>query len=517
MAGKCGVVLQGFDKEKREEALRVLQRFLELGPGQANDILDSSPIVLFEGLKKSVCDALIEKMAALVKAGVELESVSKVPAHLPRIDWPEPLAIVVETEKEVESSKETPSPVEEKITEEAKKQEEKQKEAGLKKETKVEGKVVVPKYEFTIDERNIFTCPACGAMFHLRAMSREEAQEARAQEEIKRLLDEKEEFTPLPEEEHDEKEGSTIEGIASDEESLIVEEPLPSNEKEPLAVPLPSSDLVRPLKINNEFLDIETFEKKLEETSTEPSAPPEEKETVKEEVKEEMMEEEVEGEAILEDEEGKIEEDSEKVVSGVTAAEKKEEKEDLISELNKLPEESPLPVLEGEKEEEEKAVEELPPDELLKYLEEQRKQKEREKLAAARATKRPVPLTQEEEPSKSPAVKPTRLAQSLQKPPFLQKKIAGEQEPTTEEVTEEENYGVVVSRLETTERRRKAAQIMEEELNIPLEEGMRICSGGIIINVAKGLSREKASSLYERFKEAGITARITEHKRRRRR
>jgi hypothetical protein len=511
MAGKCGVILQGFDKERVDEARRVLQRLLELGPGQANDILESSPIVLFDGLKKAICDVIVEKLSELAKAGVEIESVSRVPVHLPRIDWPEPLPIVLEAEKEVESAKgekavtaesEKKPPVEEK-SEEAKKGLE------LKKETKVEGRVVVPKYEFVVDERNIFTCPACGAMFLLKSVSREEAQEARAQEEIKRLLEVKDETVEeVAEAGVDEEEGSTIEGIVSDEDALIVEEP--SNEEEPLAVPFSSKDVEPRVKISNEFLDIAEFEKGFKEKTTE--------ETAKEEEKEEYAEAEETEEATAEEEEKEVESVSSEGTGYGEA---------LINELEKLPEEKSPAVLEGvakqeeevkEEAEEEKKTEEveesgseeLPPDELLRYVEEQKKKKEREKLLAARAARRVAPIPQDEKQEKASQTTTPEAAPVAK---------GTEEEPATEPIGGEEkgNYGVVVSRVETTEKRRKAAQIMEDELGIPIEQGMRICSGGIIINVAKGLSKDKAAALYQRFKSAGIMARITEHKKHRRR
>ena len=481
MAGRCGVILKGFDKGKREEVSAALQRLLELGPGQASDILDSVPIVLFEKLTKAVSEVVFEKMSELKEAGAEIEQTSKVPSHLPRIDWPEPLPIVLEAEEEVETAK-------------SKKAEPKEK----KEEAKEKEGDVVPKYEFVVDERNIFTCPACGAMFLLNAMSKEEAQEARAQNEIKKLLEMKDELTPAPAAaEVDEGESSTIEGLPVDEDLPIVEEGTVDEEMKAFAAPLPDDENIPRIKATDEFIGMEEFERglaeeapveeagEMEEVTTGTATAPADALPVADDSSAE------EGE--VSEGEGATGEEPVPLLSGSDYGEA------LMEELETLPEEKPPVVLEGVREEPEveEAREEVPPEELLRYIDERKKQKE-----AAGVKGRVVA----QPPGRAPrAVRPTRLSRAKRK------------EAKAEEETEKGgNYGVVVSRLTTTEKKRKAAEIMEEELDIPLEEGMRICSGGLIINVARGLELEKAKALYLRFREIGIMARITEHKRRRR-
>lgn len=497
MPGRCGVILKGFDEEKREEVSRILQSMLELGPGQTDDILDSVPIVLFEKLTKAVSEVVVRKMATLSEAGVEIERVSNIPSHLPRIDWPDPPAIVVEAEEEVEEAK-----TGEKVS--RKEEVAKDKERVTKKERKErkeeKEREVVPKYEFVVDERNIFTCPACGAMFLLKAISKEEAEEAKAQDEIKRLLEMKDEVGAIAETgAGEENEGSTVEGLPLDEDLPIVEEMAVNEVAEPLAAPMPETSGIPPIKVTDEFMGIREFERGFDEGE------------LVEDVEGEETEEKTDTSSRMEDvaeepflgAEEKGGEEVEEVVEETPAPlplEGDDYGEALMEELEKLPEEKPPAVLGGVSEETggETGVEELSAEEMLKYIERRRREKE---------VKKQTVVSSEEEGEAEDAVRPvspTRLIQPKRKEEEVPSDSGG-------------SYGVVISRLTTTEKKRRAAEVMEEELGIPIEEGMRICSGGLIVNVAKGLDEEKARTLYQRFREVGVMARITERRRRRRR
>ena len=448
MAGMYGVILKGFVEGKRKEVSAALQRLLELGPGQANDIIDSVPIVIFEKLTKAVSEVVVEKMSELKEAGAEIEQTSRVPSNLPRIDWPEPLPIVLEAEEEVAKSKKASS---------AERTEPEERKEGVKEKA---GEVV-PKYEFVVDERNIFTCPACGAMFLLKSMSKEEAREAKAQNGIKKLLETKDELTSAPAAAGvDESGSSTVERLPLNGDLSMVEEKRVSEGVEASAALLPDDESIPRIKATDEFIGMEEFERGLAE-----EAPIREATEATEKEPAALLSENDYGEALME-------------------------------ELETLPEEEPPAVLEGVREEPKVGEEVIPPEELLKYIEERKKQKE---------------TVGDKKREKAQPLRAPRLARATRSSRTKRKRME-----TEEDAQEAGIYGVVVSRLTTTEKRRKAAEIMEEELDIPLEEGMRICSGGLIINVARGLDLEKAKALYLRFREIGIMARITEHKRRRR-
>ena len=569
---RYNLVLKGHDEENLTRLKEEMASLFGVGAGEVEDILNSAPIVLFGELDEEESQELMNRLESVSRLGARLETIDEEAEHLPKIQWPEPPRIlkeIVERESEKrESEKEEPAkktagPEKEKgkgkKEKEGKEPEEEEGKAGENKdeerrkpekekpparkkrrrkagkeelEAAVKEEVGVDKYEFVIDEKLVFHCPACGAMFHLRQLSAEDAQEARAQEEIRRLLEMKESkawpaapgggegeaVAVSPAEE-------SAEALELPEEELdVLKEELPIV-KEPLAVPFPSSD--QDVGIREEALDLnlEDFERGLREAEEEEEESSDLPEDQGEPEPEPLMEElpslgtgdAEEAEATEDVEEEAVEAAEEEPTAAPAPEEAETPGAVLLESLKELPEEE-HPALLGAEEtpeespaaepevaeappEEKPTYEEVPPEELLRIMEARKKRKAMEKLRAAKKKR-----GGEKAPSARP-VRPTRIHASV-KPPAPENREAARKEAGG-------GYGIVISRIHSApEKRRRAVAIMVEELSIDEKDARTRCEGQMIVNVARNVSRERAAALYKRFREAGITARIVEPRRR---
>jgi ribosomal protein L7/L12 len=92
--------------------------------------------------------------------------------------------------------------------------------------------------------------------------------------------------------------------------------------------------------------------------------------------------------------------------------------------------------------------------------------------------------------------------------------------PAPETVPQEEQpqgfYGVVISQLATREKKDRAARIIVELTSISYDEARSLCDR-MIVNVLREVSQEEAQNACQRFRDAGIAAKVTTQKRKKRR
>ncbi|RKY16673.1 MAG: hypothetical protein DRP63_04985 [Planctomycetota bacterium] len=486
MARPYKVLLQGYEEEARSRLRESLGELLGVEAGHADDILASVPIVLFDNLSKKEAEKVVEKMKKATENGAEIVSTRERLTDVARIEWPELPQVVKEVlSAEEEEKKET---AEKKAEQKPKKKRKRKKaakedlDAASKKE-----KVVVSKYDFTVDQievenKWVFCCPRCGALFQLVALGEEERQEALAQREIEKMLEKRE---------------ATLSRGAADTENADSETPeqldeSPAAEEEPLAVPLAEEPEVK----NGLSVTMDEFERYAEEVhaqrtedeqppAVEPTTPPEELPVV------EKVTNGAETAPLPEESEGEPEGKEEGIV---------EEEASVIERLQMLPQQEQPAVL---RQPEAPPVEEVPPEEVLKLLnarkkratalERQHAEKLRKALAAkrrARAVAPPTTVPHKKTPTTPKSSEPKKgVGDGTGKCAVVLPTIRIQSDP---------------------DKLNAAAEILAQLTGVEVDNARDALRSKPIIPIVRGVSKEKAKEIQQFFTSMGITVRIVE-------
>lgn len=420
------LLLQSVKPENIADIRDEIRKLLDIGEGQANDIMSSVPIILLDEIPDKRSANQIKKkfnIAEELGAGIVL---SKEPLEdMPRLKWPETpeIARVGEEKKEIS-----------------------------------EDALTLAKYNFVVDRRNVFRCPGCDKLFLIRELSEEEAAEAEAQYEIADRLMKKRPSAPGAR-------GRRIEEIE------------PIQELEPHGGLLSTA--------GDEIIDLATFEEGLssiEEALPEtlPSRP-----------------------------------------EAAPAAAKSAR--GVFQELESLPSEGPDSAEEAaaapagqraETAQKESELEELAPEEALKFFGERHKDEadaheDSRKVVAPRrgAARRRMQRLRDKQDEKE------------KRGPAGRRKHGKEEEPQEEPQAEVDHtegfHGVVLSRIGSGEKKRNAARLIVELTSVHPQEARDMCEG-VFVNVIRSISEEEANEIAAKFREMGVAAKVTLQKRKRR-
>jgi len=562
MARPYKVLLRGYEEKARTRLKEDLGELLGVGAGHADDILASAPIVLFDNLSKKEAEKVVEKMKKAIEGGAEIVSTRESLTDVARVEWPELPQVVKDvlvTEDEEKKEAEEEKKAEEKPKKKKKRRRKATKEDLEAAEEAEKEEVVVSKYDFTVDQievenKWVFCCPRCGAMFQLLPLTEEERQEALAQKEIEKILERREAaISPVVDGTED------AGGETKEEEMLEPLDELPIVEEEPLAVPLAEEPEVKDdFSVTMDELERhaeEAYSKRTEQEQlpmVEPATPPEElpvpkeeteeaeeapsseeEEATKEVVSEKAEEEPAEEMELKPEEQASIADgETERIAAEQVAAVREQETEyeregepleppasteveesveegimeketGIVERLENLPQEEQQPVL---KQPEAPPVEEVPPEEVLKLLKTRKKratsreQERIEKLRKALATKRAA------RPAKPTTMVPPR------KPSMTPKK----------EGAAGKTGGCVVVlptvRIRAdTQKLNTAAEIVAQVTGKGVDDVRATLRDRPIVTVARGITKEEAEEIRQKFRSAGITVRITEPRTRPRR
>jgi ribosomal protein L7/L12 len=447
--GQHKLLLQSVDPQNVSGVREVLQKLLGVGQSQANDIIDSVPIILLDEIADAQkAERIRDRFEEAVRLGAVIETSSETLEHTPRLRWPEEPEIArdgVETE------------------------------GGAKEgEARNDEVLTLVKYNFVVDRRNVFRCPGCGKLFMIRELASEEAAEARAQAEIAERLEEE---AAAPAQMPQAAPVAQAPRQVSGEQKIEEIEPIQERQKAEAAA---SPDV--------EIMDLATFEEGL--SSIEYEGP------------------EVPELALPPD---------------VHAA--PEPAKDFFRELESLPVEGGVPAAHEEEPASDEAVqkeselEELHPEEAMKFFEERRGKTGEEEPEES----------EEQEDGRKKIVAPRRGAgrrrmQRLRDKQDDRRKSSGrmkavrEEEPEEEEAPAEEVphtegfYGVVLSKIGSREKKQKAAKMIVELTGVHPEEARDMVEG-MFVNVIRGISEEEANGISAKFKELGISSKVTLQKR----
>ncbi len=447
------LLLQSVDPENIAGVRDELKKLLAIGQGQAEDIVNSAPIILLDGIADlDTTNRIKDRFKAVTELGAQLLATDESRDDIPRLRWPELPEIARFGEE--------------------------------KKETKGEV-MMLAKYEFVVDKHNVFRCPNCNKLFRMRELSEAEAREAWAQSEIAAVL-QKQKIGAAPpetpevaqpplrvaEEEPVELKIGDIERVLADAEQRI-EEVEPIGEAQRRGGPIRDTE--------GEILDLATFEEGLSATDYESPEVPEL--------------------ALPPDTEN---------------SESSHARKDFFEQLETLPVEGEGDEAEAQQPEEvqaaekESELEELAPEEAVRFFEGRTKKEEKPKASRKKVVA----------PRRGGRRRSGREArdESDRRKPVSRKKRRREEEPEEEEEFADEVehaegfHGVVLSKISSTAKKTKAAKIIAEVVGVNREEARRMCDGPII-NVLQGVSEEEAKEAAARFKKIGITARVTYNKR----
>ena len=97
----------------------------------------------------------------------------------------------------------------------------------------------------------------------------------------------------------------------------------------------------------------------------------------------------------------------------------------------------------------------------------------------------------------------------------VKKEPREEKEPESEVEHSEGFYGVVLSRIGSRDRKNKAAKIVADVAGVHPGEARDMCEG-TFVNVVRGVSEEEAGDIAAKFKEIGVTAKVTQQKKKKR-
>lgn len=394
-----------------------IRKLLDIGEGQATDIMSSVPIILLDTLPdRKSANRIKKKFKIAEDLGAKIVISKDSLEDMPRLKWPE-------------------------MPEIARVGEEKKAEEG--------DALTLAKYNFVVDRRNVFRCPHCDKLFLIKKLTEEEAMEARAQYEIADRLAQK---GPEP-------------------ARASIEEVEPIRELQPQGALLSAAD--------DEIIDLATFE---------------------------------EGLSSLEDEGPQRQ-----APAGPQVAAAAKSPQGIFRELEGLPSEGPGGDEEAQEPpspeavEKESELEELAPEEAMKFFDERRKEDESaqpHKVVAPRrggARRRMHRLREkQEEKTRRPGPDPRKRMEE-----------APREAPPAEVQHEEGFYGVVLSRIPSSEKKKSAAKLIVEIAGVHPQEARDMCEG-MFINAIRGISEEEANETAAKFREMGITAKVTLQKRKKR-
>jgi ribosomal protein L7/L12 len=371
-----------------------LQKIFGIGQGQASDIVNAAPIVLLDDIPDlDSANRILEKFQTAIDAGAEIIVTDEPLEHTAKLRWSELPQFVGKGANE----------------------------------QRAEGEVLnLAKYNFVVDEREIFRCPSCGEMFLIKHLSPKEKEAALRQAQIE--------------------------------------------EAEPLEEQMPQTGVKIP---EREELDLASFEEGLAALEHDQGAAPSPAPTP--------------GQLV-----------------GPTS-ESGQEAQEFFHELESLPTEKPQEGASAVEEE----LEELAPEEAGKFFKQRIKGK---------PTGQPVPLAQPHKVRLAPQPR-RRFGRGLKGEAGRARPAErpdAAPEPVSPEVEHSEGYyGVFISQLTTTDKREKAARLIVEMTGMPYPEARSLCDG-MIVNVLREVSEEEAQDTCQKFKEAGIAAKVTVQKRKKR-
>jgi ribosomal protein L7/L12 len=168
----------------------------------------------------------------------------------------------------------------------------------------------------------------------------------------------------------------------------------------------------------------------------------------------------------------------------------------------------------------ESELEELKPEEAMRFFEGRRDKTEedeeepggKKKIVAPRrgAGRRRMQRLRDKQEEKEGRRKPSS---------GRRRRVRGEpeEEETPAEAPEhtEGFHGVVLSRLGSREKKRKAAKYIVELTGMHPEDAREMCEGAFV-NVLRGISEEEAEEISAKFKDMGVAAKVTFQKRKKR-
>lgn len=457
--GKYKLLLQSVDPQNSASIQEAIQRLLGVGRGQAIDIIDSVPIILLDGISsKKKADRICGKFKEAIDLGARIEVSSEPLEHTPALRWPEEPDIAHDGDED-------------------------------KDKAKSEDILTLAKYNFVVDRRNVFRCPHCDKLFLIRELTAEEEQEASAQAEIAERLQTREtqsdQVSQTPPEQVPDPQAEQVPAAAA-EQGVVEMEPMQESQSQAGMVVDADADI----------MDLATFEEGL--SSIEYEAP--------------------------EEPDLALPPDAEPVSS-------EEQAQDFFRELESLPveggvQDEPVQQPSAEAVQKESELEELNPEEAMKYFEGRRGKAEEEpeegkkKIMAPRrgAAKRRMNRLRDKQEGKG-----EKRGRDRDEERGSRRRISGRKKRVREEEPEEEApveevehtegfHGIVLSRIGSREKKKSAAKYIVELTGMHPEEARDMCEG-TFVNVIKGISEEEANEIAAKFKELGISAKVTLQKR----
>ncbi len=483
MSGKKGpykLLLQSVDPSNAAGIREIVQNLLEVGRGQANDIVESAPIILLDGItSRKKADRIRKKFKEAIDLGAEMKVSDEPLEQTPRLRWPEDPEIARDGEPE-------------------------------KAEGKEEEVLTLAKYNFVVDRRDVFRCPHCDKLFAITALSQDESLEAAAQAQIAERLQKQD--VPQgagPQAQVDQVEQTAPEpaGPKQSEREIpgLAQKPVGAQQSQPAAAPARGVEEMEPIHESKpsagmlsspdpEMIDLATFEEGLSSIEYEgPEVP-----------------------------ELALPPDSE-VPAPEQQAASPEQAQDFFHELENLPVEGQ--VGEGQVQEppspeavqKESELEELAPDEAMAFLqdrrakdgEEEQPEEGKKKIMAPRrgAGRRRMQRLRDKQEDKEGKRRPS----GRHKRRKMEEKE--EEAPPAEEVGHTEGfYGIVLQRIGTRDKKNKAARLIVELTGMHPEDARDICEG-MFVKVLSGISEEEANEIAARFKELSIATKVTQQKR----
>jgi len=447
--GAFKLLLESIDPENANEICEIIQKLLGVGRGQANDIIDSVPIVLLDEVSdEEKANRIKQKFEEAEKLGAKLKITSEELEDIPMLRWPEEPDIARDGDDS-------------------------------KGESRDEDILTLVKYNFTVDRRNVFRCPHCDKLFMISELTAEDTMEARAQADIAERLARK-------------KEQDVVESVPEAPISPVQEGGV--MEMEPMQEVAPKSDVISASEPM--VMDLATFEEGLSSIEYEPAEAPE----------------------------LALPPDVEEV-----ALQKPEADQDFFKELESLPVEGQteaedvVEIASDEAVQKESELEELGPEEAMKFFEERRdpgegegdeedvendEEEGKKKIVAPRrgaARKRMQRLRDKQEDKEGGKRKGSGRRRKVREEP--------EEEEDLPEIEHTEGYhGVVLSRIGSRDKKIKAAKLIVEIAGAHPEEARDMVEG-TFVNVLRGISEEEANEVAAKFKDIGVSAKVTLQKR----
>ncbi|MHC4663843.1 MAG: hypothetical protein ACYS8W_19445 [Planctomycetota bacterium] len=164
-ASSWKLVLSRVDKNRIADVRDSVEQTFQVGQGQANDIVNHVPIILIDNLaSREHGEEIVDRLADVSAVGAEFSVTNESLMHTPKLTWPSMPPIA-----RTESYKPGPKPQVDEDEEEHQ-------------------QITMTKYNFIVSTEHIFHCPECGAAWQLTPLSAEEKEEAIGQRDIEQIL-----------------------------------------------------------------------------------------------------------------------------------------------------------------------------------------------------------------------------------------------------------------------------------------------------------------------------------------